>query len=116
MSDPGPSDPPDSDWERDFQRLREIYRRKLRGQLATLEAILREARDEAPARPKLDAARRLAHRLKGTSGSYRLETSCAALEGIEQQLEQMQSGTAPDPGAAWAAIEEALGRVRAGLE
>ena len=116
MSDPGSSDPHDADWQRDLQRLREIYRHKLRGELATLDAKLREARDAAPAQPKLEVARLLAHRLKGTSGSYGLEASCAALEGIEQQLEQLQNGTAPDLRAAWAAIEEALGRARAGLE
>lgn len=116
VSDSGSSDPHDTDWERELQRLREIYRPKLRGELATLGADLREARDAAPTQPKLDAARRLAHRLKGTSGSYGLEASCAALEEIELQLEQLQNRTAPDLRAAWAVIEEQLGRLRAGLE
>jgi chemotaxis protein histidine kinase CheA len=116
VSNPDSSEPHDTDWERELQRLREIYRRKLRAEIVTLDANLREARDAAPAQPKLDAARRHAHRLKGTSGSYGLEASCAALEGIEEQLERVQKGTTRDLRAAWAAIEEALERVRAGLE
>jgi len=85
VSSPDSSDPIDADWERDLQRLRESYRRKLRGEIATLDA-------NGP------------------------EASCAPLEGIEQQLEQLLRRTAPDLHAAWAAIEEALGRVPAGLE
>ena len=56
----------DSDLERDLQRLREAYRVRLRRDLTALESMLRAPRE-------LEAARQLAHRLHGTSGSYGLD-------------------------------------------
>ena len=116
MSDPGSSGPHDADWQRDLQRLREIYRHKLHGELATLDAKLREARDAAPAQPKLEVARLLAHRLKGTSGSYGLDECSAALARIEERLEHLPDAAQPDSDPAWAEIEQALEQARAGLE
>jgi HPt (histidine-containing phosphotransfer) domain-containing protein len=106
---PAGSDDSRSDWERDLQRLRERYRRKLQPQLAMLEELLRDARQGASAECSLEAAHRLAHRLKGTSGTYGLQESFAALETIEEQLGLILDAV-PDARAAWGRIEEALER------
>jgi len=111
---PSGSDDPEADWEHDLQRLRERYRRKLQPQLATLDELLQEARQETSAERALRAAHQLAHRLKGTSGTYGLQESFAALEQIEEQLGLLLDA-APDPAAAWARIEKALERARTGL-
>ena len=98
----------DSDLERDLQRLREAYRVRLRRDLTALEAMLR-----AP--PELEAARQLAHRLHGTSGSYGLDECSAALARIVERLEHLPDATQPDSGPAWTEIEQALEQARAGL-
>jgi HPt (histidine-containing phosphotransfer) domain-containing protein len=103
----------DPDLEHDLHDLRDAYRGKLRQQLADLAASLREARNEGPATEGLEAARQLAHRLKGTSGSFGLDATSAALARIEEQLGLLLEGAGPDPGAAWTEIEQALGRARA---
>lgn len=108
------SDDPQADWEHDLQRLRERYRRKLQPQLAALGEVLQQARCDTSAEHALEAAHELAHRLKGTSGTYGMQESFAALEQIEEQLGLLLDAT-PDPAAAWARIETALERARTGL-
>jgi len=110
-----PPDGPETDWDRDFHRLRKRYVSKLHRQLTTLDEMLREARDRTPAAAPLEAARSLTHRMKGTSGTYGLLESFAAMEQIEEQL-GLLFDLPPDPDAAWLRIESALRRARAELE
>jgi HPt (histidine-containing phosphotransfer) domain-containing protein len=116
MSDPRePSDSPDGgSWERDFERLREKYRIKLQQQIEALGASLERAR-ESDARPELESARQLVHRMKGTSGSYGLDETCAALERIEAHLDTLLEAAPPDPASIWADVERWLQRARTGL-
>ena len=96
----------DADLHRDLQRVRQVYRRKLPGKLDQLEALLREAREQR----QFEAARRLAHMLKGTSGSYGLDEFSADLSQIEEGLDRLHEGTQRDASAIWQEIEHALAR------
>ena len=98
----------DPDQERDLQRLRKAYRVRLQRDLTALESLLRAPRE-------LEAALQLAHRLKGTSGSYGLDACSAALARIEERLEHLPDAAQPDSGPAWTEIEQALDQARAGL-
>jgi len=104
----------DPDFDRELDRLRAIYRVKLRGELETLAEMLRETRT-GPSETKLAEARALAHRLKGTAGTYGLDESCSALIVIECQLENLPGTRTGDPAAAWAIVERALGKALAGI-
>jgi chemotaxis protein histidine kinase CheA len=99
--------------QRDLQELREAYRRKLPAKLARLEELLDAAR-EVCEREALEAARLLAHTLKGTSGSYGLEGVSADLARIEEQLDRRLGGELSDTD--WSEIERILGRVRDRLD
>jgi HPt (histidine-containing phosphotransfer) domain-containing protein len=101
-----------TEWDAELERLRERYRGRLRRDIEALDALLREART---ARSALEEAHRVAHRLKGTSGSYGLCQSSEALEQIESQLADLLGGP-PDPGAGWNEIEQSLLRARSGVD
>ena len=84
----------DAEFDRDLARLRDEYLPRLLGFLDDLGARLHEAR-RAPARDAregLEAARELAHRLKGTSGSYGLSECSRALGRVESALEGVLDG------------------------
>jgi HPt (histidine-containing phosphotransfer) domain-containing protein len=105
----------DPSWDRDLEHLREKYRGKLREQIATLGEGLRGARESESERAQLETARQLVHRLKGTSGSYGFQESCAALERIEAQLDALLETAPPDLASIWADIEQLLEHARRGL-
>jgi HPt (histidine-containing phosphotransfer) domain-containing protein len=63
----------------------------------------------------LDAARRLTHRLKGTSGSYELLEVSACLQRIEDRIEELVEAPA-DPAALWGEIDAELERAVAAIE
>lgn len=110
-ADPGSAAGPD--WETAFEDLRAAYRRKLREQLAVLQADLQEAGEPPHARAALDAALRLAHRMKGTAGCYAFDESAAALEQLEARLEELARGIRGE--AVWSEIERLLERARVGV-
>ncbi len=58
----------------------------------------------------IEAARDLAHMLKGTSGSYGFEELSAELRRIEEHLDRLLDGESPDSPAVWSEIEQALNR------
>jgi len=101
----------EEDLERDLERLRRAYRGKLTGKLAQLDFLLGEAR-RLPEREEIEAARDLAHTLKGTSGSYGFDESSAEFKGIEERLDQLLEGASEGAAAAWMEIEQALTRAR----
>jgi HPt (histidine-containing phosphotransfer) domain-containing protein len=101
--------------EEKLERLRERYREKFERELESLAAQLREAARAGYGRPQLEALQALAHRLMGTSGSYGLETSSAALARMEERLERLLATSEADVGAAWPEIESELAAARAGL-
>lgn len=102
-------------WDHDFRRLRQAYRGKLGKELATLGAALREARQSPSAYADRDTLRRVAHRLKGTSGTYGFEECCAALERVEAGLARVVELAATDAEDTWSEIELALRTARASL-
>jgi HPt (histidine-containing phosphotransfer) domain-containing protein len=86
-----------------------ICNAKLPGKLDQLDALLRGAR-RAHERGPLEAARNLAHMLKGTSGSYGFEEISAELKRIEERLDRLLEGESPESPAVWSEIEQALNR------
>jgi HPt (histidine-containing phosphotransfer) domain-containing protein len=93
--------------EEKLAALRESYRRTaLPQQLGELRARLASAEQDA----ELAEAARLAHRVKGTAGSYGFDAVAAELEGIEAILERGRAGgalAAPDREALAAALARA---------
>jgi hypothetical protein len=102
----------DADLERSLASYREAYGRKLPDRLAQLEILLLRGR-RLGGRQSIEAARALAHRLMGTSGSYGFDAACAELARIEADLARLLDGA--EPHAAWEGIEAALARARAAL-
>jgi CheY-like chemotaxis protein len=97
----------------DLGPLREGYRRRLPEKLAQLDERLQSARSEPRERPRIEAARELAHTLKGTSGSHGLAGVCAELGRIESALDEVLAGRAEASGALWSELAAALVRARA---
>jgi len=99
--------------EEKLAALRESYRRTLPQQLEALRAKLANA--QTGGSDALADAARLAHRVKGTAGSYGFDAVAAELEGIEEILERAGRGgpvlAAPDRDA----IDAALARAQASL-
>ncbi len=108
------ADPGDRELLRELARLRDAYRRKLPARLDELEGLLRQAREGGELRP-LEAARGLAHRLHGSSGSYGLDEIAADLQQIEEELERRLGDSTPLEDGSWAVVERALARMRSGL-
>ncbi len=106
--------------ERDLERLREEYRAKLPEQLSGLEALLRGARDQEPGgdrgREQLEVARNLAHRLRGTAGSYGFGATSSALGRIEESVAQLLEEAQPDPESVWNEVEGAVAQARVRIE
>jgi hypothetical protein len=91
--------------------LRESYRRRLPELVAELGASL--SGTVPPARKRIEAARELAHRLKGTTGSYGFDEVSAELAQVEAGLDGLLARSGGDLAASWHEIAAALRRVRA---
>jgi len=102
--------------DRELERLREQYRAKFARELESLAALLGEAERAGHARDQLESVHGLAHRLTGTSGSYGLAASSAALGRIEARLERLLADPGADAAAAWSEVEAELAAARAGIE
>lgn len=103
----------DDDLIPEFERLRQSYRGKLEELLVRLGSLVRQARRMRDGDDLL-AARELAHRLKGTSGSYGFDECSAELSKVEVCLEQIAAGAPVNAAATWLEIEQALARARNG--
>jgi chemotaxis protein histidine kinase CheA len=101
------------DFEQALRRLRAEYRAELPAHLDTLEAEVARARLDGTPEALRDARRR-AHTLKGTSGSYGLDGVSKALEAAEEALDELFSGT-EDPDRTWGTVSAALERARGQL-
>ncbi|MGI9590974.1 MAG: Hpt domain-containing protein [Myxococcota bacterium] len=101
-------------WQIEFDRLRAVYQRQLPEKLAGLESQLRAAR-AAGDRESLVVARREAHSLKGSSGSYGFSEVSRELQVIEDTLEDLLGSAQPDLIATWPLLVAHLARARAGL-
>ena len=101
----------EADLERDLERLRRASRDKLGAKLARLASLLGGS-GGVPERAQLEAARDLAHMLKGTSGCYGLDELCAELQAIEERLDRLLDAGSEGAGATWKEIERALERAR----
>jgi CheY-like chemotaxis protein len=95
--------------------LREDYRRRLPEKLAQLDARLRSAEREPRERARIEAARDLAHTLKGTSGSHGLGAVGAELARIEEALDGLLAGRTQAGPAFWSELALALRRARTQL-
>ena len=101
----------DTSLDEKLAALRASYRRSLPEQLAALATWL-----EAPASSETaDAAWRLAHRLKGSSGSYGFSELAAQLETIEEILERARRSHSPATDDERSRAAAALARARATL-
>jgi chemotaxis protein histidine kinase CheA len=98
------------DFERALRRLRAEYRAELPARLDVLEQALERARAEGSAEAALEA-RRQAHTLKGSSGSYGLSAVSEAVEAVEQALDEVLAGPG-DADRSWEEIASALARAR----
>jgi PAS domain S-box-containing protein len=101
--------------EQELIALRASYRQRLPAKLDELEAQLREARAPRAAEDELLAARRHAHQLKGTAGSYGFDAVAEALERIEDVLCALLDGARAGTEALWDEVEAELNRARASL-
>jgi hypothetical protein len=106
---------PDPIWDREFARLRENYRDRLPEQIERLDEILRRARASESPHRELEAACQLTHQLRGTSGSYGFEDSCAAFERIEVHLDALNTAVPAEFVSVWAEIEQCLKGARMAL-
>jgi CheY-like chemotaxis protein len=101
-----------ADSDSELLTLQATFRRQLPDRLAELATAVHTAR-AAPTTPNaLQTAYRLAHMLKGTSGSYGLEDFAAVMAHIEQKLKQMLAGQTPANDADWASVNEHLEQAR----
>lgn len=103
----------DGELARELEGLRRTYRGKLIEMLARLASLVREARRMRDG-DELQVARDLAHRLKGTSGSYGFDECSAQLSKIEERLERLADAAPASAAAIWIEIEQALSRARNG--
>jgi len=106
---------PPSDFDRELEELRDQYREKLARELDALESLLRESESASHDASRLEAIRDRAHRLMGTSGSYGLAASSAALGRMELRVADLLAAPAAEVGAAWPDLESDLTAARAGL-
>ena len=105
----------DPDIQREIQLLRVAYCRKLPRELTRLGTLLAEARDTHEEQ-QLDAARRLAHMLRGSSGSYGFAEVSVELRRIEEHLDRVLEGESPVTEGVWEEIEDALSAAGARLD
>jgi hypothetical protein len=105
----------DSSFDRDFEALRDDYRRKLLRELASLEDRIQRARASGARARDLAAACALAHRLMGTAGSYGFDACSEALAGIERHLDVFDDLGEPASEPRWPEIDSALARARAAV-
>ena len=104
----------DVDLESELASLKAGYRLALPEKLDKLEALLRAAK-AVPGRESFDAARRVAHTLMGSAGSYGFDALCRELRRIELDLEGLLGDSPPDFDQAWPGIERAFAQARAAL-
>jgi diguanylate cyclase (GGDEF)-like protein len=107
-----PAPAADEDPSKGLARLRQEYARALPAKLDSLAAALDRLRETPGSADLLEAARLLAHRLRGTAGSYGFVDVSAAAGRIEDILVEAPPG-GPGP-AAWEGLEAALGDARSG--
>jgi HPt (histidine-containing phosphotransfer) domain-containing protein len=91
--------------------LRDSYRRSLPAHLDALGAKLAAAREERSPAAWAEVVQ-LAHRLKGTAGSYGFDGLASELEALEEILERSAGDQTP---AERAALDAVLARARAAL-
>ena len=95
----------------ELAELRRDYARRLPGMLAELLDRL----DGPRPREEVLAARDLAHRIKGTSGSLGMDELYSVLAAVEERLEAVLSGAVDDGESARRELAAAIERARARL-
>jgi diguanylate cyclase (GGDEF)-like protein len=94
------------------QKLEELqrgYRARLASRLAELEAALSSARESGPGTPEFCEAHNLAHRLRGTAGTFGLHVVAACAAAIDDDLTRLET-SGDDRSGAWSSIFRALAR------
>jgi CheY-like chemotaxis protein len=107
--------PAEHAFEDELAAMRERVRPKLQRDLRQLDARARNACDAAADTVEVEAARELAHRLMGTSGSFGFDGCSNALARIERRLESLVSAGGAVAESAWSEIETALSEAAADL-
>ena len=91
-----------------FEELHQEFASRLPARIEALAAAIHAAaaaRDDEAAR---DQARGLAHRLRGSAGSYGFPAISATAERIEEAFIDLKAIPAADPRSSWATILAAL--------
>lgn len=102
--------------ERELEELRERYRAKFVRELDSLEQCVGEAERAGADRDRLEAIRALSHRLMGTSGSYGLAESSAALGRIEARIDAALDRPDAATPSLWSELASDLAAARAGSD
>jgi CheY-like chemotaxis protein len=102
--------------DRSLSAVRATYRQRLPGRLQALAAALQAAQTDGGSDETVQQAFHLAHRLKGTVGSYGFDVIAETLESIEETLQKMQLGQIAATAAEWSKLQDTLNRGQASLE
>jgi CheY-like chemotaxis protein/HPt (histidine-containing phosphotransfer) domain-containing protein len=103
---------PSGEFESQFADLRASYRSKLPKLLSGLASAVRAARAADASEPARREAWQLAHRIKGTAGSYGIEELAEPLAAIDALLEGLIERSEAGE-TEWLEIEKALARALA---
>ncbi len=102
------------DFEKELKRLRRAFREELPSRLRELGDALVAARKDPAASEKLGAAREIAHRLRGTAGSYGFLQVGEEAGRIEDRIVQGLEEGRMDEGA-WRETMQALEQAERGI-
>ena len=100
--------------EAELAELRRRYARELPKKLDRLGELLSAARESGD-RTGVDAARQLAHSLKGSSGSYGFDQTSLELRRIEECLASLLEKATLDVEAHWPVLASAFANARAAI-
>jgi diguanylate cyclase (GGDEF)-like protein len=100
------------------QKLEELqrgYRARLASRLGELELALSSARAAGPGTAEFHAAHNLAHRLRGSAGTFGLHGVAACAAAIDDELTRLETPEG-DTSGAWSSIFRALARSATDLD
>jgi len=94
--------------ESELLALHAAFRRQLPGRLAELVSAIHTAYAAPASHEALRTAHRLAHKLKGTAGSFGFANMASEMAHIEQTLKRLLTHATPAVPSDWATVNEHL--------